>query len=197
MFVPSFSFIINIDNRRSVKNWKKSNHLLFPPLRGFTTVKKVCTCSHANWTNRMCSYVDFFTFRKRTISSYTNEETEGKDRSEDHTDEDSDKLFLNENSEEEGNEVELVLEVEDKGTINNIEPGSTNGGTLNAPVKTRKKSKYDSDVVIIYDDTEDFPGGMFTSHLSEEEIDQVNSGGSGFACDDYSSKIIYDMKKKK
>ncbi|SBT46322.1 hypothetical protein, conserved [Plasmodium ovale wallikeri] len=145
----------------------------------------------------MCSYVDFFTFRKRTISSYTNEETEGKDRSEDHTDEDSDKLFLNENSEEEGNEVELVLEVEDKGTINNIEPGSTNGGTLNAPVKTRKKSKYDSDVVIIYDDTEDFPGGMFTSHLSEEEIDQVNSGGSGFACDDYSSKIIYDMKKKK
>ncbi|GAB68602.1 hypothetical protein PCYB_134760, partial [Plasmodium cynomolgi strain B] len=199
-------------NGPSVKSFQKRGVPFLYCLRGLTSVnKQFVGKTHVN---------HFMSQERGALSTSSNVQLNGLNSEDYQSDEESDKLVLNDNDEDESDEGEeshvemsAAVGVTHEGIITECEVGGNVGSTHlgeNIPTHTqscgresdkktahlRKRNKHDPDSVVIYNDVIDLPPDMCTSPLSEEEIEQVNSGGGGFPLEKYSCAVVYAKKTR-
>ncbi|ANQ10678.1 Uncharacterized protein PCOAH_00050440 [Plasmodium coatneyi] len=197
-------------NGPSVKSFQQRGVPLLHCLRGLTSVnKQFVGKTHVNY---------FMSQEKSALSTSSNVQLNGRNCEDYQSDGESDKLVLNDEDEsDEGEEspVEMnaAVGVTHEGVITGGEVGGNVGCTHlgeNIPTREqncgsesdnktghlRKRNKYDPDTVVIYNDVIDLPPNMCTSPLSEEEIEQVNSGGGGSPLEEYSCTVVYAKKMR-
>ncbi|SBT72483.1 conserved Plasmodium protein, unknown function [Plasmodium malariae] len=198
-FVYSLQHLLTLYRRANIKNAVKSTHILLYHLKGYNTAYK----------KYVCAYGKNFIVHKNQFSIYAKNKSDECNTSEEHSDDDNDKLFLNDNeSENDAEEEQEQKYSKTKRPCNNSENSDQinkhisdkqnfNEQVINSPTEITKKSKYDSDVILIYEDLPHLSSDMLSPHLSEEEIEQVNSGIPDFPYDNYSNNIAYNKKIKK
>ncbi|CAD2107475.1 conserved Plasmodium protein, unknown function [Plasmodium vinckei] len=137
-------------------------------------------------------------FERKNFSNYQNNQINENEQNENSSDDENDKLILNDNSD---NDDDDATEQNDESASYDSETPHTNKPDyeqINPPKLMRmKKSKYDSDVVIMCEDGMELTEEMGYRMLSEEEIEQINSGIPNLELDRYSNSIVYSTKKNK
>ncbi|CAD2107384.1 hypothetical protein YYG_00776 [Plasmodium vinckei petteri] len=137
-------------------------------------------------------------FERKKFSNYQNNQINENEQNENSSDDENDKLILNDNSD---NDDDDVTEQNDESASYDSETPHTNKPDyeqINPPKLMRmKKSKYDSDVVIMCEEGMELIEEMGHRMLSEEEIEQINSGIPNLELDRYSNSIVYSTKKNK
>ncbi|VWU52162.1 conserved protein, unknown function [Hepatocystis sp. ex Piliocolobus tephrosceles] len=155
----------------------------------YTTINKKCFNSYKNYS----------ILYKNNFGTYNNENItiKNENNDKDNNDEDDEKFNLDDSSDEEIESLKYHDEItQQNNDVNQTEKKYNNKEIQNNVMKMKKKSKYDSDVVIIYDDISKLPNNMVTTYLSEEEIEEVNTGVSNLIGDDYHSMVVFNKKKK-
>ncbi|CRH04045.1 conserved Plasmodium protein, unknown function [Plasmodium relictum] len=168
------------------QNTKKITQLYH--LKGYNTLNKIYLSYRG----------DTFIFKKNISSNVTNNISE-EDSDDDH---DNDKLFLNGDSDddEENENVELKKKNSDKNSCDNKSTSTCLNNeieTKNIPTQIKKKSKYDSDKIIIYEDITELPSDICSSLLANEEIEQINTGVPDYDFGIYVNNIIHNKNKNK
>ncbi|CDU85187.1 conserved Plasmodium protein, unknown function [Plasmodium yoelii] len=175
-------------NKPSVKNMLKKVDLCTQFVRKYNSVN-----SHfVNFKNNK-----LIIFDRKHFSNYKNNQINENEQNENNSDDENDKLILNDNSDSDDNDIAE----QNDGSINyNCDTVHTNKPDheeINTSKPMRiKRSKYDSDVVIICEDEMELTERMGSQTLSEEEIEQINSGIPNLELDRYSNNIVYNTKKK-
>lgn len=181
-------------------------------LRGLTSVnKQFVGKTHVN---------HFMSQERSALSTSSNVKLDGRNSEDYQSDEESDKLDLNDNDEDESDEgentqvemsaavaitqEEIITECEVGGNVGCTHSGENipareqryGSESDNKSAHLRKRHKYDPDTVVIYNDVIDLPPDICTPPLSEEEIEQVNSGGGGSPLEKYSCAVVYTKKTR-
>ncbi|SOV18696.1 conserved Plasmodium protein, unknown function [Plasmodium sp. gorilla clade G2] len=142
--------------------------------------------------------------KNRLLSDVTNKINEKKSDEQYDSDDDNDRLILNDDDEKEihiENKREASNITNINKNIDNIEniksdmAHSNNVNDSNQKKQMKNKGKYDSDVIIMYNHFSQLPEKFLSSKLSEEEIEHINTGIYNPDFDNYINNIV--MKKKK
>ncbi|CAG9476223.1 conserved Plasmodium protein, unknown function [Plasmodium vivax] len=208
----SWHLLLAAYNGPSVKSFQQRGVPLLHHLRGLSRVNKQCVGK---------THVNHFMSQERSALSTSSSVQLSGHQSEDYqSDEESDKLILNDSDEDESDEgeesqvemstadgvtdEEVITKCEDGGNVGRTHLGestptheqSCESQSDNKTAHLRKRNKYDPDTVVIYNDLIDLPPGMCSPPLSEEEIEQVNSGGGGSPLEKYSCAVVYAKKAR-
>ncbi|VTZ66677.1 conserved Plasmodium protein, unknown function [Plasmodium chabaudi chabaudi] len=176
-------------NKSSVKNVLKKVDLFTQFVRKYNSINN----HFINFKNNK-----LLVFDRKKFSNHQNNQINENEQNENSSDDENDKLILNDNSD---NDDEDITEQNDENTSNDCDTPHTNKPDheqISPPNPMRmKKSKYDSDVVIMCEYGAELTEEMGHRTLSEEEIEQINSGIPNLELDRYSNNIIYSTKKNR
>ncbi|KEG03233.1 conserved Plasmodium protein, unknown function [Plasmodium vinckei vinckei] len=132
-------------------------------------------------------------FERKKFSNYQNNQINENKQNENSSDDENDKLILNDDSDNDDDDV--TEQKDESASYNSDKPDYEQ---INPPKLMRmKKSKYDSDVVIICEEGMELPEEMRHRMLSEEEIEQINLGIPNLELYRYSNNIVYSTKENK
>ncbi|CAA9990517.1 conserved Plasmodium protein, unknown function [Plasmodium knowlesi strain H] len=189
--------------------------------RGIPFVHCLRTLTSVNKQIAGKTHVNYFISQEKSALSTSSNVQLNEGNSEDYqSDGESDRLVLNDNDEDESDEGE-DLQVEVGTAIGVTKQGITTEGEVdrkvgcthlggniptheqscgsqsnNETAHLRKRNKYDPDTVVMYNDVTELPPNMCTPLLSEEEIEQVNSGGGESSLEKYSCTVVYGKKMR-
>ncbi|CAD2093782.1 conserved Plasmodium protein, unknown function [Plasmodium vinckei brucechwatti] len=181
--------VIVLCNKSNVKNVLKKVDLFTQFVRKYNSINN----HFVNFKNNK-----LIVFERKKFSNYQNNQINENEQNENSSDDENDKLILNDNSD---NDDDDATEQTDESPSYDSDTPHTNKPDyeqINPPKLMRmKKSKYDSNVVIMCEDGMELTEEMGHRTLSEEEIEQINSGIPNLELDRYSNNIVYSTKKNK
>ncbi|CRG95611.1 conserved Plasmodium protein, unknown function [Plasmodium gallinaceum] len=180
---------VNLYNQRSVIHTEKITKLY--NLKNYNSLNKIYLISCGN---------NFIFKNNKSFNSINNIQNENNIKEDDSDNEDDDKLVLNADSDDnEGNESIEEKKINSDKNIYDNKSTSTNLNynleAKNIPTQYKKRSKYDSDKIIIYEDITELPRDICNLLLTDDEIEQINTGVPDCDFGNYVNNITHNKKK--